>query len=322
MKMGRIIRTITIGVAIAGLATGCIQHKTELPPTDDTAIGFTPQMTRSAVTELGEGDSFAVWGRESHSGIAQMILSQEEVHCSEGIWTYDHIRYWKLQADYDFYAIYPHDTPGAELQNSSAGATPRMVVTDFDARNALDLMAAEQTGILYTGNPAPVVFTFRHLLSKVNIIGRLDPALQEAGISAQIVSAKLYGMPAQGSCTIESGNYGSWSFGEVTTAAMPFCSAGQTALSASGSSLFGELLPFPQVLTEDLVLEIEYEYTDANYATNRFSKSIRLIDAGVTEWNPATGYRYSFTVGTEYILFDKPEVVPWNSASGGIITVE
>lgn len=322
MKTARIIRSIGASVTLALLITGCAKSETSSLPTPKNAIDFSPLVTRSVVTSLGEGDSFAVWGWESSDGTSQQILTQEEVHCSNGTWSYDNLRYWKLGKTYDFYALYPHDTPNAGLQNSLSGEIPQMVVTNFDTRNAVDLMTAEYAGLLYTGNPSPVIFTFRHLLSQVEIIGRIDPALTAAGVSVRLVSASFHGMPATGSCTISPGTFGTWNLGPATTATSPFVSAEGLALSETGTSIYNEMLTFPQPVSDALQLDLVYEYTDANYTVNRFSKSIRLADAGITEWQPSTGYRYTFTIGNEYILFEKPDVLPWRSASGGIITVE
>ncbi len=323
METGKIIRSIGASVTLALLVTGCAKSENNtLPSTTKDAIDFTPLVTRSAVTSLGDGDSFAVWARESGDGISNLILNNEEVHCINGNWSYDNLRYWKSGKTYDFYALYPHDTPNVELRNSGSGETPQIVVTNFDVRNDVDLMTAEQAGIHYIGNPSPVIFTFRHLLSKVEIIGRIDPALAAAGVTVRIVSASLYGMPTTGDCTIEPQTYGTWSLGDPTDVTSPFDTETNIPLSETGTSVFGEMLLFPQTVSDAFRLDIVYEYTDAHYTENRFTKSIRLADTGLTEWQPTTGYRYTFTIGNEYILFEKPEVLPWRSASGGIITVE
>lgn len=72
---------------------------------------------------------------------------------------------------------------------------------------------------------------------------------------------------------------------------------------------------------DGFVLEIEYEYA-GNGTSGTFAKSISLAGAGIGTWETGCSYRYTFTVGSEYILFEKPEVIPWSSASGGNITVE
>ena len=316
-----LIKSIGANAAILLLLISCTRDDMMLTEIND-AIVFSPQITRSAVSSLGEGDSFAVWARESREEKTQTILSQEEVYCRGNVWSYDNLRYWKAGATYDFYALYPHDIPNAEFTNVGSGESPQIIITDFDVRNSADLMTAEQTDIAYTGNPSPVIFTFRHLLSKVEIVGRTDPSLAASGISVRLVSASLYGMPANGSCLVQKGDYGIWTPGSSTTAETPFCSASGIELNDTGISVFGELLPIPQAINDEYILEIVYEYTDPNNVQTRISKIIRLIDAGVSQWEHSTGYRYSFTLGSDYIIFDKPEVAPWNSASGGIVTVE
>lgn len=320
MKTGKFFRVLATGAAIVCLAAGCAKNTTE--SSDRKAILFSVPATRSAVTSLGEGDAFAVWARQSSAGAAQMILRQETVRCAAGVWSYDNVRYWQQGATYDFYALYPHDVPQAVLADTDAGQTPRMTVTDFDTRRAEDLMVAEKVALAYAGSPSPVVFTFRHLLSKVEIVGRIDPALEAAGVSCRIVSATLYGLPATGSGTVAPGGYGTWSLGGATTASEPFASAGDVALVTAGQSVFGELLLFPQAVSGDIVLEIVYECTEAGGMPRSFSKTVALADAGVNLWEPSMSYRYIFVASGDYILFEKPEVSPWRSASGGIVTVE
>lgn len=320
MRTGKVIQTLGIHVAFVLLFIGCT--KSEPEPIVGSAINFAPQATRAVVTSLGNGDSFAVWARESSNGTSNMILTQEEVHCADNVWSYNHLRYWKMGATYDFYALYPHNLSGVSLTDADNNQPPHLVVSRFDARNATDLMAAEQTNLTYSGNPSPVLFTFRHLLSKVEIVGRIDPALATAGVSGQIVDAKLYGMAATGDCTIDIGTYGRWELSPISTAATPFQAAANIPLFMDGSSLFGEMLSIPQAVNDNFILEVTYEYTDPYQATTRNTKTIRLSTAGVSAWEPSMSYRYTFTLGNDYILFAKPEVSPWRTASGGIITIE
>lgn len=286
------------------------------------AIGFTAAVTRSAVTSLGsEGDAFAVWVRESPSGgTPGMILTQEAVTCTGGVWRYDDLRYWKNGATYDFYALYPAGQT-ATLENIAAGETPALNIKDFDAKRSVDLMTAEKTGFGYAPPARPVSFTFRHLLSQVQVMGRIDPVLAASGMSATLRSVKLYGMPATGNCAVQPGRYGTWELGAATDASAPFAgNSDAKALTGDGLPVFGDdLLLFPQPVGEGFTLEIEYEYGGETVSK---TKSINLVDAGIDAWEPGCSYRYIFTVGSEYILFEKPEVVPWSSASGGNFTVE
>lgn len=198
-----------------------------------------------------------------------------------------------------------------------------MRIRDFDATRSVDLMTAEKTGLAYRPPAQRVAFTFRHLLSQVQIIGRIDPALAASGVSATIRSVKLYGMPGTGECAVQPGENGTWSLGEATDADNPFArDTVSRELTPAGISVFADdPLLFPQQVGDGFVLEIEYEYA-GNGTSGTFAKSINLAGAGIGTWEAGCSYRYTFTVGSEYILFEKPEVIPWSSASGGNITVE
>ena len=183
-------------------------------------------------------------------------------------------------------------------------------------------MTAEKTGLAYRPPAQRVAFTFRHLLSQIQIIGRIDPALAASGVSATIRSVKLYGMPGTGECAVQPEGNGTWSLGEATDADNPF--ARDTCLSGTDARrnlrLRGRSAAVPPAGGRRLRAGDEYEYA-GNGTSGTFAKSINLAGAGIGTWEAGCSYRYTFTVGNEYILFEKPEVIPWSSASGGNITV-
>lgn len=251
-----------------------------------------------------------------------MILRQETVRCAAGVWSYDNLRYWQQGATYDFYALYPHDVHQAVLADTDAGQTPRMTVTDFDTRRAEDLMVAEKVALAYAGSPSPVVFTFRHLLSKVEIVGRIDPALEAAGVSCRIVSASLYGLPATGSGTVAPGGYGTWSLGGATTGLRTVRFGGGCGARYGGTVRVRRVAAFSAASPWGHRAGDRLRVYRGWGEPRSFSKTIALADAGVNQWEPSMSYRYTFVVGGDYILFGKPEVSPWRSASGGIVTVE
>lgn len=199
MKRNDTIRAIGMSVSWTLLLAGCsTESGTDAP---QRAIGFTTTVTRSAVTSLGnDGDAFSVWAREIPSGgTPRLILTRKAVTCTGGSWQYDDLQYWRDEAMYDFYALYPAGQE-AELENHTvAGEIPYLRIRDFDATRSVDLMTAEKTGLAYRPPAQRVAFTFRHLLSQIQIIGRIDPALAASGVSATIRSVKLYGMPGTGS---------------------------------------------------------------------------------------------------------------------------
>ena len=241
------------------LLAGCsTESGTDAP---QRAIGFTTTVTRSAVTSLGnDGDAFSVWAREIPSGgTPRLILTRKAVTCTGGSWQYDDLQYWRDEAMYDFYALYPAGQE-AELENHTvAGEIPYLRIRDFDATRSVDLMTAEKTGLAYRPPAQRVAFTFRHLLSQIQIIGRIDPALAASGVSATIRSVKLYGMPGTGECAVQPEGNGTWSLGEATDADNPFArDTVSRELTPAGISVFADdPLLFPQQVGDGFVLEIE-----------------------------------------------------------------
>ena len=125
MKRNDTIRAIGMSVSWTLLLAGCsTESGTDAP---QRAIGFTTTVTRSAVTSLGnDGDAFSVWAREIPSGgTPRLILTRKAVTCTGGSWQYDDLQYWRDEAMYDFYALYPAGQE-AELENCASGiSTPR-----------------------------------------------------------------------------------------------------------------------------------------------------------------------------------------------------
>ncbi|MCD7795624.1 MAG: fimbrillin family protein, partial [Alistipes sp.] len=250
-------------LAVCFLSAGCSKGDTA-PTLPDGAIGFTTNVTRAVRTSLGEGDTFAVWARETPSdGIPSLILTQESVICTDGKWQYTNLQYWKNGATYDFYALYPHSQIATLESADDREGIPYLVIAEFDATQSVDLMTAENTGISYTPPAQPVAFTFRHLLSQVQIVGRLDPALAASKIEVRIISAKLYGMSAKGSCMVRPGDDGTWTEVEATTAVAPFAERNEELmLTDSGEPVFGNggMLLVPQTVGDDFILEVKYGY--------------------------------------------------------------
>ena len=91
----------------------------------------------------------------------------------------------------------------------------------------------------------------------------------------------------------------------------------------TGTDVFGDLLMIPQRVGT-FTVELSYwendeEQTDANLKIASFA----LPTGEVTEWEAGKSYRYTFTKDVAgNIVFMKPVVTEWNTATGGIITVE
>ncbi|HIS33896.1 MAG TPA: fimbrillin family protein [Candidatus Avirikenella pullistercoris] len=307
--------------ALLGIVAGCAKT-TDMPVITDIPIGFDNPVTRASVSSLGAaGDKFAVWGECTNGGETKELFRGEVVTCDGNAWSYDNIKYWLDGAGYVFNAVYPYDVQGVTPDDNGY-----LDIVNFDASESRDLMLARNTVSYSVQEGAKTVeLSFRHLLSKVVFIGKKDAALGD--IPLTVTSVKFYGMPKIGSY---KGSNESWSLldASVTDSSGPFASGnGNVAIPVEGVSLLGDILIHPQTVRGDsFKIEISYMVGDGGGtgAVSEYTHTVTLAPtvATIPQWEEAESYRYTLTLsGDDYILFGVPEVIPWNSASGGFITI-
>ena len=350
-----LIRVALLGTALFLLScTKTVTDGPERPASSlpDGAITFSDVTTRALINSAEEITSFNVWGYyvpdnavETGEGATQIftgdLVTKDEAGTS---WSYENLQMWKPDVNYDFYAIFSRKYDelkqvGLETQTAEK---PYMVIAFYDikANQDDDLMFAAAENISY--NPVqgarPVSFTFSHLLSQVEFMGKVHAASAGIeGFDVKIKSAKLYGLYTEGDFSAEKFVSGEnetirdcWTIPGIpgesnTTVDNPYIKYPEQGndvldLSENETSILGSIMVFPQTLTSDVYLEIIYS-TDGgiNYNEQKF----QLISAPLTTWEAGKRYSYSFTVSdNDRILFDAPTVNGWDEATGGIIIVD
>lgn len=315
-----------------------------------SAIRFaTPALTRATVGSTGDlnqdGEQFSVWGGYrpiGSTGNHTQIFDATTVTYTSGTgWAYEGgLHYWHSGNTYDFYALYPSvETLGSNVTSVTC-TDGNFVIDGFDATKGHDLMTAEQPGISVEQGqaeaPGAVELTFRHLLARVEIVGKAHSSLQNvANVSPRVVSAKLYGMSKKGSLDADANSLttaeeieSAWTISKTdtdqSTQASPFAEEANVGLTDEGVTVIDALL-FPQaVAATGYVLEIEYATTAGdNVATTTKTLDLGTLAGIVPKWEAGKHYRYTFTVTDgDRIAFDKPTVGTWSSATGGIIIVD
>ena len=205
-----------------------------------------------------------------------------------------------------------------------------LTVTGFDASQQVDLMAASVSAM--NGSlSAPVSFSFTHLLSRIQIVGKRNEAtVGIEGFMPRIHEVKLYGMPGSGGLSINAADLSdktkilsSWTGSDVTTSDSPlivFRSDTGAEVTREGTLLI-DVLPLPQYITRDYYVEVEYS-TNGTSGEHK-TATIQLNSLPVTKWEVGRQYRYTFSVlDDDRILFDIPTVNAWDEAVGGIIIVD
>ncbi len=282
--------SVTVGEAGDGMPEG--------------AIGFTSGMTKAAVTDVSEMENIRVWGMYTRDGASTEVFGTagQEVHYAGGAWTYSPVRYWVLGAEYAFHAVHPAEVAGVMVEDGG------IKIKGFDATEGHDLMAATASGISYAevSKIQPVALNFKHLLARVNIVGVVT-----GGGQMHVQKIDFTGMK-------ETGDYGADGWTGLQEGG-GFSKTGFTLNSAAGTDIFGDLLMIPQPVKD---FEISITYT-LNDKPKKYQVHYSLLAGEVAAWEAGRSYRYTFTVDVAgNIIFMKPVVTEWNTATGGIVTVE
>lgn len=308
-----IIAGIAAATALAACSTRVTGSAEDAAPS--AAIRFAAAPTKAAVTSEENMDAFAVWGWYRDDATTSVpVFDETTVACSSGQWTYDGTRYWLLGKTYNFTALHPADLPAGTTVKATADGS--ITIEGFDAtatgKDAVDLMLATAKDITHEGidNIAPVGLKFEHLLARVNVLGAVM-----GGGQMHVKEITLSGIPKEGN--YESGQW-------ATRQSTGVISGGEMLLNlTTGTDVFGDLLMIPQRVGT-FTVELNYwendeEQNDENLKTASFA----LPTGEVTEWEAGKSYRYTFTKDVAgNIVFMKPVVTEWNTATGGIITVE
>ena len=299
--------------------------KTEIDKGIEEAIVFSSTTSRAVIeNDFPEGASFSVWGWYSAVGEELYnIFDGISVTKSASGWDYEGTQYWLEDRYYDFYAIYPENFGTVEQDGT-------IKVENFDCSEtgdgAVDLMTAARQNM--SGSSSQIVnLKFKHLLSRLQFVLKADKATQDIVGNINLTNAKLYGLYSKASyygsfiSTDDENINGSWSVeGNIGTNEKPnYSHQSKTQVTVDGINLFSdELLVIPGFLNDNVILEISY--TIGSVSTTKY---FNLGFTQVAEWEAGKSYRYSMTIIDEdHILFDKPSVNPWTSATGGIIIVE
>lgn len=350
MKTTILLLNAAAALSLLASASSCTKTRTDIGSGTGTYIEFASALTKTPVNSASDMSEFAVWAYyQTADGSCTYVFGQtgtdtgQKVTNTDGSWTYSPLKMWEFGVTYNFYAVYPTELKHVVEVPGTGGGDPFMSILDYDvSAQDNDLMFAAAESIRYDDGetPAPVRFTFSHLLSKVDFIASIDPATLAnlPDFKAKITEAKLYGMAKEAHLSAQDLEQTDmttvvWDTvdGTITDSSNPFKKIPESNIPASielGSqeqSVFGkEFYVFPSGDISDYILEIHWTVTaEAGASPIERSQQIRLVSPNARSWVAGKRYRYSFTISdTDHILFDIPSVTPWTDASGGIIVVE
>ena len=289
-------------LALALPLAACTSEVTdEALPGSASPITFrTAEVTKAVKENFTSGDAFSVWG--GYDGDATGVFNNETVTYNGTTWTYTGgDRYWVFEETYDFYAVYPKGVGSCDKDGM-------ITVSNFDTKDGVDLMTADNTDITYkTGaQTAPVSFTFRHELARVNVVVQVDPQ-----VTVTDLNATLSGFDGSGKLTRPKNGVATWTETATDTKNATYSKIPEN----SSQDLFGDLLLIPQP-TEGitLTLDLKRDGQDVSY-TARFNESL-------TQWSAGQAYRYVLHIRVDAITFSNFTADEWGEThTGGDINI-
>lgn len=318
MKKFSIITTVIVPLT---LFSGCMKNEIINDETGAMEIQFNAEnktSTRAAIGSEGfpVGSAFSVWGfMTKDSQTANVFEGNIVTKGTDNSWTCDATRYWFSGWNYDFYAIHPS---GIGSVSNDGVVTVEKFDCSTTGADAKDLMISSAPGLSYVpeDGPQPVTLNFNHLLSRIDFVGK------SVGGSAIVHSVVLSGINTTANCSAsftQEGNVNATWTGPTSGSVSSKIDGGVKLEQLSTTSVVEDMLIIPQTLTDAAKVTITYS-TDAEQ--NKIAE-YNLIIGELNIWEAGKSYRYSFEVtGGGYIIFNKPTVNTWNSATGGNVIID
>ena len=176
---------------MALIVMSCSKDETTMGiPQESNAIEFGTYVGRDAQTRAGvnnltklQGTGFGVWGYYTNGNNwattnTPNFMWNQKVTYTDPSWVYTPVKYWPTtQGDkLTFFAYAPYESApthgannGIVLSTNTDPGTPTITFTiKNDAANMVDLVTANAMNNVTSDAPAPVNFTFKHVLSRVN----------------------------------------------------------------------------------------------------------------------------------------------------------
>ncbi len=296
------------------LALLCIACRDEHDvPTHDFTIGFKAgvENTRAVVTGIEPlKDGFSVWGGFDGTTVfdGRKVYWGTDSEGNTG-WMYDNPEVWVWNKDYTFYALYP-DTSKRVYNVYSINQSYYIAYNVKEKQE--DLLYAKTANNRYDGigEPPVVGLNFEHTLVQLEFVGSSTAEQQFAFISG----IKLYGEGLQSNGSFDISNAQWLSLTAPTTEENPYIYTDNASqgwrLSHSGTTVLSELLVFPKASGTNVTVSISLDGE---------TRTTTLSDA----WEAGKRYRYTFSIDPyDYIIFNKPIVTEWQTATAGSLVIK
>ena len=320
---------LTDSAALVSVMSACTSTTAdELVPDNRLPVAFSASadINSRAVTTDSENFTekpFAVWGSYiSHntSGTPVKVFDNVEVKYEVSSWTYQDTQYWLPGMDYRFAALHPAANGATDVTFDMTGGLSfgYTVTPDTDLLGvATDTKSCTGIGLM-----GPVELKFNHLQARVQFVVKRAPGLsRDLGII--IDAASFSGVYTSAVYNVTAGNIRCTVQGSLSGAVAANTNVTVPADATKGVDLFGYVFVLPvnvPVGDSGATFTMTYTYSDA--PGEQCTYSCKLADLSPS-WQPGLTYRYTLEIGADdYILFSKPEVIPWEETGGTNIIIQ
>lgn len=198
---------------------------------EDTPIGFSNiYVGKSTKANAGEintktaleqnGNTIKVWGWKTanstttkvFNGTTVTYTSNASQSGTDSKWVYSPLKFWDKEADYEFYAVAPHDKftiTESEKKISATGIAAVQILADnngvdkITAQNtdAVDYLVAGKVTRTHTiSTISDVEFTFSHILSKLAVKVKTSTNFPQSGQTYPYINLTKLDIKLQGMC--------------------------------------------------------------------------------------------------------------------------
>lgn len=337
------MKKLFICALVVGMFTACSQEETlstQAPMQISFDGAFVENATRAAdpsITTANIG-KFSVWAYvDNASGTTGQVFNDVTVTKSDNAWTYSPLQYWAPNNDYHFFALatnkatdYKNKVAHATLKTEGIG---EISFTNEDGTE--DLLYATQTAkteAAITTEPAPVKFTFDHLLSKVKF--SFKNGFSTGYSTIKVTNIKMT-VPGQGTIALneqfaEKGDY-EWTLGNGATAILDFGTMSNSAAIEEGQlgESDNERLTIPAAAAQEYTVTFDAELFQDGASVLTSKKAVNISGCELL-----SGHAYNFVATLDptnigenplFPIVFEAEVEEWiepNEYDGGIVTTE
>lgn len=337
------MKKLFICALVVGMFTACSQEETlstQAPMQISFDGAFVENATRAAdpsITTANIG-KFSVWAYvDNASGTTGQVFNDVTVTKSGNAWTYSPLQYWAPNNDYHFFALatnkatdYKNEVAHATLKTEGIGE-----ISFTNENGTEDLLYATQTAkteAAITTEPAPVKFTFDHLLSKVKF--SFKNGFSTGYSTIKVTNIKMT-VPGQGTIALneqfaEKGDY-EWTLGNGATAILDFGTMSNSAAIEEGQlgESDNERLTIPAAAAQEYTVTFDAELFQDGASVLTSKKAVNISGCELL-----SGHAYNFVATLDptnigenplFPIVFEAEVEEWiepNEYDGGVVTTE